>query len=142
MDSFLPVGYRMDIGSIIGLISKCLRGQSISTSASTDYAAYIFVCLAFTWGSLMILSTTLQFLKFLNRHITRQYFYDPDQLFNKYGEKGSWAVVTGGSDGIGFEMCKQLANQGFNICIVSRNEKKMIEKLNEIKSQLPKELKK
>ena len=142
MDSFSSADYRIDIDSIIGLISKSLRGQSVSTSATNDYAMQKIVCLAFAWGSLMIISTTLQFLKFLNRHVTRQYFYDPDQLFNKYGEKGSWAVVTGGSDGIGFEMCKQLANQGFNICIVSRNEKKMIEKLNEIKSQLPEELKK
>ena len=50
-------------------------------------------------------------------------------MFKSYGKKGSWAVVTGGSDGIGLAMCKQLGNQGFNICIISRNEKKMIEKL-------------
>jgi len=41
-------------------------------------------------------------------------------------------VVTGGSDGIGFGMCKKLAGEGFNICIISRNEGKMKDKLKEI----------
>jgi short-subunit dehydrogenase len=42
-------------------------------------------------------------------------------------------VVTGGSDGIGFEMCKQLAEQGFNICIVSRTMTKIENCLSQIK---------
>ena len=42
----------------------------------------------------------------------------------KYGRENSenaYAIVTGGSDGIGFELCKQLAGHGFNICIISRS---------------------
>ncbi|CAK66290.1 unnamed protein product (macronuclear) [Paramecium tetraurelia] len=42
----------------------------------------------------------------------------------RYGEE-SWAVVTGGSDGIGKEFCIQLAKQKFNIAIIGRNAKKM-----------------
>ena len=42
------------------------------------------------------------------------------KLYNKSG--GGWAVVTGGSDGMGLAIAKNLAAQGFNICIVSRNE--------------------
>ena len=45
----------------------------------------------------------------------------------------SWAVVSGGSDGIGLAMCKQLAEDGFNICIISRTESKINEKLDEIR---------
>ena len=41
--------------------------------------------------------------------------------------------MTGGSDGIGFEFCKQLAKDGFNICIVSRTESKLIAAADEIK---------
>lgn len=52
----------------------------------------------------------------------------------KYNQGDCWAVVTGGSDGIGEQFCKDLAAQGFNICIVARNEKKMIEKLEGIKA--------
>lgn len=49
--------------------------------------------------------------------------------------KDSWAVVTGGSDGIGLEMANRLAGQGFNICIVARNEKKMEKCLSDIKAK-------
>jgi len=47
----------------------------------------------------------------------------------------SWAVVTGGSDGIGLGFCKKLANEGFNICIISRSEGKINEKLEEIRKE-------
>ena len=44
--------------------------------------------------------------------------------------------MTGGSDGTGFEICRNLARQGFNICIVARSEKKINEKLEQIKSEI------
>ncbi|KAI9888068.1 MAG: hypothetical protein M1823_000003 [Watsoniomyces obsoletus] len=43
----------------------------------------------------------------------------------KYGRRGSWAVVTGASDGIGKEFAIQLAQKGFNIVLVSRTESKL-----------------
>ncbi len=42
-------------------------------------------------------------------------------LTERYG-RGSWAVVTGGSDGIGLAFSKELARLHFNIVIVARNE--------------------
>lgn len=36
-------------------------------------------------------------------------------------------MVTGGSDGIGKELCIALAKEGFNIAIVARNVQKMDE---------------
>ena len=30
-------------------------------------------------------------------------------MYDRYGKKGSWVVVTGGSDGIGLEICQQMA---------------------------------
>ena len=47
----------------------------------------------------------------------------------------SWALVTGGSDGIGLAMAKKLAKEGFNIVIVARSEKKIKEKLEEIRQE-------
>ena len=60
-------------------------------------------------------------------------------LNQKYGriDNSAYAVVTGGSDGIGLELCHQLAEHGFNICIVSRNKTKVDEKLAEIKEKYP-----
>jgi 17beta-estradiol 17-dehydrogenase / very-long-chain 3-oxoacyl-CoA reductase len=44
----------------------------------------------------------------------------------RYGPKGSWAVVTGSTDGIGKAFAIELASRGFNIVLISRN----IDKLN------------
>lgn len=45
-------------------------------------------------------------------------------LTNIYG-KGTWAVVTGGSDGIGKQFGIQLAKMGFNIVLISRSLDKL-----------------
>lgn len=74
------------------------------------------------------------------RHTVRPFCQRKGRIFDMYGTKGdmldsSWAVVTGGSDGIGLAMCKKLAGEGFNICIISRNEAKIHEKLDEIRKE-------
>jgi 17beta-estradiol 17-dehydrogenase / very-long-chain 3-oxoacyl-CoA reductase len=43
----------------------------------------------------------------------------------KYGKKGTWAVVTGASDGLGKEFATQLASKGFNVVLVSRTQSKL-----------------
>lgn len=45
-------------------------------------------------------------------------------LQKKYG-KGSWALITGGSEGIGLAVAKELARKGINIVIVARNQEKL-----------------
>lgn len=49
--------------------------------------------------------------------------------------ENSWALVTGGSDGVGLDVCKKLAKEGFNICIVSRTQSKIEDKLKEISKE-------
>ena len=44
----------------------------------------------------------------------------------RYGPKGTWALVTGSTDGIGKAIALELAQRGFNIILISRN----LEKLN------------
>ncbi|KAK0643818.1 hypothetical protein B0T16DRAFT_355511 [Cercophora newfieldiana] len=63
------------------------------------------------------LGTCLQFV--LNVFILSGY------NLRKYGKKGTWAVVTGASDGIGKEFAAQLAAKGFNIVLVSRTQSKL-----------------
>ncbi|KAL5600895.1 hypothetical protein BROUX41_005733 [Berkeleyomyces rouxiae] len=43
----------------------------------------------------------------------------------KYGKPGTWAVVTGASDGLGKEFATQLAAKGFNLVLVSRTKSKL-----------------
>ena len=54
-------------------------------------------------------------------------------LTERYG-RGSWAVITGGSDGIGLAMAKELARRQFNIVIVGRSQAKMEEAARDIKA--------
>ena len=57
-------------------------------------------------------------------------------LAERYG-RGSFAVVTGPSDGIGLEFAVQLAKRGFNIVMIARNAQKMAEKEQLIKAANP-----
>lgn len=45
-------------------------------------------------------------------------------MSDRYGAH-SWAVVTGGSEGIGLAIAKKLAQQGFNIVIIARSTEKL-----------------
>jgi len=43
----------------------------------------------------------------------------------KFSFRGSWALVTGASSGLGAEFARQLAHQGTNLVLTSRNEVKL-----------------
>ena len=55
-----------------------------------------------------------------------QYFLLRTSL-TKYKKGGSWAVVTGASDGIGKAMSIELGKRGFNVCLISRTKSKLDE---------------
>ncbi|XP_062582426.1 very-long-chain 3-oxoacyl-CoA reductase-like [Saccostrea cucullata] len=48
---------------------------------------------------------------------------------------GSWAVVTGSTDGIGKAYAQELARKGINIVLISRSEAKLQEVANEIEKE-------
>jgi len=64
--------------------------------------------------------------------ISRLSCYHPFAKSIDFGTFGKWTVVTGGTDGIGAEYVRQLAQAGQNIIIVGRN----MEKLNKMKSEV------
>ena len=94
------------------------EGQSSSLSGFLEFLVFFM----FFYGAYCVLDKIWRFIKFTWRHFFRGCFKSKTHMFDKYGEPGSWALVTGGSDGIGLEMCHQLASQGFNIMMVARNE--------------------
>ena len=97
----------------------------------TDIWSRIVVPLSLFMGSLKLLIFFADLLAFLNRHFCRKRM----NHLARYGGKGTWAMVTGATDGIGLEFCRQLAKDGFNICLVSRTESKLKAVVeNELKS--------
>ncbi|KAJ5067367.1 hypothetical protein M0811_13037 [Anaeramoeba ignava] len=63
-------------------------------------------------------------------------FFFKSKFFAKV-KKGSWAVVTGASDGIGKEFAIQLSQKGYNIVLISRTTEKMEEVSKTIKEKEP-----
>jgi 17beta-estradiol 17-dehydrogenase / very-long-chain 3-oxoacyl-CoA reductase len=52
-------------------------------------------------------------------------------------KSGSWAVVTGASDGIGYAYCEALAKSGMNVLLISRTKSKLDECAAKLKEQFP-----
>ena len=73
-------------------------------------------------GSMRITQTIGSFYRFMRQHFI--HCGQPD-LMKRYQGEGTWALVTGASDGIGASYCRQLAAMGFNIILVSRTEAKL-----------------
>jgi 17beta-estradiol 17-dehydrogenase / very-long-chain 3-oxoacyl-CoA reductase len=56
---------------------------------------------------------------------------------SQFGPKGSWALITGASDGIGKEFALQIAARGYNLLLVSRRASKLNALSSEIKTTHP-----
>jgi short-subunit dehydrogenase len=46
-------------------------------------------------------------------------------------------VISGATEGLGLEMCNQLAAHGFNICLISRNQAKIDTRIRELQEKHP-----
>ena len=55
---------------------------------------------------------------------------------DRYGEN-SWAVVTGATDGIGWEFCREIAKRGLNVVLISRTESKLQNRCKELVTEFP-----
>ena len=79
--------------------------------------------------------TTVSILFQLFRNLLKA-FYPLKDLSKRYGP-GSWAVVTGASDGIGKGFAIVLARNGFSVCLVARNPEKLERVKASIQKQVP-----
>ncbi|KAK4553255.1 hypothetical protein LTR86_009555 [Recurvomyces mirabilis] len=54
-----------------------------------------------------------------------------------HSEKGSWALVTGSTDGIGRAFADELLNRGFNVLLHGRNKEKLVRVQKEVAGKHP-----
>lgn len=106
-------------------------------------AAKIGTIAAVVVGAWKLVFFLIGVLQFLNRHCCR---CKQNDLFKRYGRtirrnqdtgQPCYALVTGGSDGIGLELCNQLAEQGFSVCMLARNLSNMEQKLAALRIKYP-----
>ncbi|KAI1086398.1 short chain dehydrogenase [Rostrohypoxylon terebratum] len=83
-------------------------------------------------GALLVASKLLSFL-----NLFLSVFILSGTSLRKYGKKGTWAVVTGASDGLGKEFATQLAARGFNLILVSRTLSKLEALSQELEKKFP-----
>ncbi|KAI9795114.1 MAG: hypothetical protein M1816_000136 [Peltula sp. TS41687] len=90
--------------------------------------AHIIVSLLVGIGAVSVLLTVFSYIRLIF-----SLFLLHGISLRKYGSKGSWAIVSGASDGIGKEFALQLAQKGFNIVLISRTESRLQQVAQEIK---------
>jgi len=83
-------------------------------------------------GKIIVVAVVYRLFIYLYRHFLR-----PAVNIKKYG---SWAVVTGSTDGIGKAFAFELAKLGMNLCLVSRTEEKLTAVCEEIEKKFKGEI--
>lgn len=93
------------------------------------------------YGLMCAYDVCVRLIQWAFRQYVRGLYHTEQRMYDDYSlkvrEVYSWAVVTGGSDGLGLSMCENLAEEGWNICIISRDEGKMKDRLAKLKKDHP-----
>ncbi|KAI3694169.1 hypothetical protein L1987_77130 [Smallanthus sonchifolius] len=89
------------------------------------------------WLNILFILGSVSFLKISVSILRWVYvnFLRPPKNIKKYG---SWALVTGSTDGIGKAFAFELSKKGANLILVGRNPKKLEDVSSEIQSKSPK----
>ena len=107
---------------------SCHKEHSSSSSSFSYLAVIGFFVVWFTIIRLLI----WLLMPFYRRYIRRK---SVDKIWQP--SPTNWAVVTGGTDGIGLAYCKQLATLGYPLLIISRSEDKLKNVKKEIECTIP-----
>ncbi|EYE97675.1 ketoreductase [Aspergillus ruber CBS 135680] len=109
--------------------SDCLSNWQFSVAPGPQAVAAFGLL---STGAFYIVWKALTFIR-----VILSLFVLPGKPLRSFGPQGSWAVITGASDGLGKEFALQLARSGFNILLVSRTASKLATLEDEIKAKNP-----
>ncbi|XP_037497766.1 very-long-chain 3-oxoacyl-CoA reductase 1 isoform X1 [Jatropha curcas] len=104
--------------------------KMLSTSINHLSAQPYWLLLISSLGFLSLLNYSFSLLNWVYKTFLRP----QKNLKEKYG---SWALITGATDGIGKAFAKQLAKQGLNLILVSKTLDKLKKVSNEIQEEFP-----
>lgn len=82
-------------------------------------------------GAILLVIAAVNIVRWLWQYIWLPQQKQGSRLAKRYGH-GSWALITGASDGLGKAFVQELAQYGFNLLLVSRTQ----EKLNRLQTEL------
>ncbi|KAK0547805.1 hypothetical protein OC846_003829 [Tilletia horrida] len=122
-----------------GLVDSFLASAEALTDCAkrNTLAALPVVFLALIGG------TYISYQFFIYLRILAEAYVLPGVPLSTFGAKkkapgtGAWAVVTGATDGIGYEFALQLAKAGFNVFLASRSAEKLGKVAAEIELAVP-----
>ncbi|KAJ4795058.1 Very-long-chain 3-oxoacyl-CoA reductase [Rhynchospora pubera] len=98
--------------------------NAITTHLTT---VYLWFLILFSLGILSICKHLITLLRWVHAALFR-----PEKNLTDYG---SWALVTGATDGIGKAIAFELANKGLNLLLLGRNQSKLQDVSNSIRSK-------
>ena len=104
--------------------------QHTACSSNSAGLAVVIISIACLIGFVI----TLKHFMSVAKWIFTSFFRSEKDLIGSYG---SWAMVTGATDGIGKAFAYQLAQRGLNIVLVSRSSKKLETVAAEIQAKHP-----
>ena len=123
------------MGIVVTMETACNLVKSFFNMKNSECA----LCQYFYYGLIIVgIIKVLIFMMGVWRFINRHFLRKGHDLLQRYGGPGTWALVTGASDGFGAEFSRQLALKGFNIVLVSRTMSKLQAVEKELKTLNPK----
>ncbi|CAG5133673.1 unnamed protein product [Candidula unifasciata] len=113
--------------------SVTLLGEEIAREASYLFAYFrnVLAIVGMIYVAYKVSRCTSRIVEAIQMHLIGQ---RSDKWVEKYGP---WAVVTGGSEGVGHAYAYELAARGLNIVLLSRNESKLKAAKADIESSYP-----
>uniref|UniRef100_A0A1B0DB91 Uncharacterized protein n=1 Tax=Phlebotomus papatasi TaxID=29031 RepID=A0A1B0DB91_PHLPP len=111
-----------------------LDGLINSLSFNAYVVVVILLSIAGIWAIISWSYDNLRSLVLIVKAVLAPYFLPQEHqtLAEKFG---SWAVITGSTDGIGKQYARELASRGINVVLISRTKKKLVEVANEIEQE-------
>lgn len=122
--------------SLLGKLSDYLHGLLCGKQEnSLQNALFLLGVASLTYKTVSFAWQTLNSWKWLPGYLQRQQRLSASALKEKYGD--CYVLITGFTEGIGYGFAQVLAEMGFNLLLVSRNEEKVARVGEQLRKQHP-----